>query len=184
MMNEFHIISKGHLSQLKQCEKSLNRGWSVEDGGKSVGGADGTKAASEVMISTSFQSAHRPVFRCLLAVYWEMPLLCHFLRRTVTFIGSHWGYLQAARWQWNMSLPWLQKHGLAWLFFPGSSGDKWHLRPQEGTENWDKLLLNLNSINEQNFAPIHNVRLQHGFVLYAKVSHCVIPPVMHAVSDG
>lgn len=89
-----------------------------------------------------------------------MPLLCHFLRRTVTFIGSHWGYLQAAQWQWNMSLPWLQKHGLAWLFFPGSAGDKWHLRPQEGTENWDKLLLNLNSINEQNFAPIHDVRLQ------------------------
>lgn len=54
MMNEFHIISKGHLSQLKQCEKSLNRGWSVEDGGEGVGGVDGTKVASEVMISTFF----------------------------------------------------------------------------------------------------------------------------------
>lgn len=61
MMNEFHIISKGHLSQLKQCEKSLNRGWSVEDGGKGAGGVGGTKAASEVMISTSFQSTRRPV---------------------------------------------------------------------------------------------------------------------------
>lgn len=50
--------------------------------------------------------------------------MCHFLRRTVTFIGSHWGYLQAAWWQWNMPLPWLQKHGLAWLFFPDSAGDK------------------------------------------------------------
>lgn len=36
----------------------------MEDGGKGVGGVDGTKAASEVMISTSFQSTHRPAL-CL-----------------------------------------------------------------------------------------------------------------------